>query len=67
MSDLIRQDLPICPYCTHQHQDAWEWDLGPGLEGDGEVECHNCEKSFFVSRVCDVSYTTRAICHDHTP
>jgi hypothetical protein len=60
MSDLVRQDWPVCPYCGHAHKDAWEWDLGPGLEGDGEFECVDCDKPFRVSRICDVSYTTKA-------
>jgi hypothetical protein len=54
------KDDPVCPYCGYKMQDAWELDLGPGIEGDGETDCGECEKTFFVSRHCSVTYTTKA-------
>jgi hypothetical protein len=51
---------PICPYCKHEQKNAWELDLGPGTEGDGETDCEECEKSFLVSRYCSITYTTKA-------
>lgn len=52
---------PVCPYCGYEHPDAWEWDFGAGTEGNTEIECDNCEKEFFVSRMVEVSYSTRKI------
>ena len=44
---------PICPYCKHIHQDAWEWE-GYGVEdGHGEHECDACERRF--QWICRVS------------
>ena len=58
MSETTRTGWPVCPFCGHAHKGAWEWDFGPGLEGDTEQECESCGKEFRVSRICDVSYTT---------
>ncbi len=53
------QDMPTCPHCGHRHQDAWEWNFGPGMEGDREgKECENCEKVFDCRRDVSVYYTT---------
>lgn len=53
------QDMPTCPHCGHRHQDAWEWNFGPGMEGDREGEtCESCEESFDCRRDVSVYYTT---------
>jgi len=39
-------DLPKCPYCDHEEEDWWEWDLEN--QYDKTVGCTNCEKSFVV-------------------
>ncbi len=54
-------DNPICPHCGDEDRDAWELDLGPGLEGTGEVECVACGKEFSVSRMATITYTTRKL------
>lgn len=58
--DTTHTAWPTCPHCGHMHRDAWEWNLGPGLDGDGEHECDECGQSFLVSRIVDVTYTTKA-------
>lgn len=53
-----RTDNAVCPYCGHVHKDSWEFDFGPGCEGDGEVMCHDCGKEFICSRTCTIHYST---------
>jgi len=57
--ETIHTKEPVCPYCGHVQRDAWELNLGPGLEGDGEMDCGECERSFVVSRYCDITYKTK--------
>ena len=33
--DTEYTDNAICPHCGDEDRDAWEYDLGPGLEGTG--------------------------------
>ena len=55
------QPRPVCPHCGFKHDDAWEWNFGPCLDGDSEGrECDSCGEPFDCARVVDVSYTTRA-------
>ncbi len=61
MSETNLQPRPVCPHCGYQHDDAWEWNFGPGLDGTFEGrQCHRCDREFDCERVVDVSYTTRA-------
>ena len=56
----INDTSPVCPHCGYKHDDAWEWNFGPGLEGDSNGrECYRCGGVFDCERVVDVSYTTR--------
>ena len=56
------QQHPVCPHCGFKHEDAWEWNFGPGLEGASEGrQCSDCNGEFDCSRVVDVSYTTQQI------
>jgi hypothetical protein len=59
MSDTQYQDAPVCPHCGYTHKDAWEWDLGPGLEGTSRFDCGECDKEFIVSREVNITYSTR--------
>ena len=64
MSDKWECDFtedPVCPHCGHVERDAWEFDFGGGLEGDGEVTCGECEREYFCSRHVSVSYSTEPI------
>ena len=66
MTDIITshetglQQLPVRPHCGYKHDDAWEWNFGPALDGDSEGrQCYQCEGEFDCERVVDVSYTTK--------
>lgn len=52
------QTWPVCPHCGHIHSDAWEWYLGPCLEGSGDRECESCGQPFHVVRDMTIYYTT---------
>ena len=52
-------DYAVCPYCGYVDKDSWELNLGPGLDGDGDVSCNSCGKDFFVSRNVTVTYSTK--------
>lgn len=52
-------NTPICPWCGHDHYDAFEW----GME-NGEYEKHDCDscgKTFEVSCSINVSYCTEKV------
>ena len=51
-------DNPICPHCGYKMKDAWEFDFGPGLEGDVTTQCDDCGKEIWITRHCSVSYST---------
>ena len=58
--DTYLTNRPTCPHCGYEHDDAWEWNFGPGLEGISEGrECYRCGETFDCERIVDVSYTTR--------
>ena len=58
--EIHLQPRPVCPHCGYEHGDAWEWNFGPGLEGDSNGrECDRCGSEFDCERVVDVSYTTK--------
>lgn len=59
MTDTTHTEFPVCPHCGHEHLDAWEWDLGPGIDGEGEHDCGACERPFFVTRHAHITYTTK--------
>ena len=60
--DTKLQPRPVCPHCGYEHDDSWEWNFGPGLEGTAEGRsCYRCDGEFDCERVVDVSYTTKAI------
>lgn len=53
------QDVPTCPHCGYVHDDAWEWNFGPGLEGTSEDRrCDRCDEAFDCKRSVSVYYTT---------
>lgn len=51
---LLLQSDPVCPWCGHRHQDAWEWDAD-----SEDTECDSCEREFHYERVVTVKYTTK--------
>lgn len=46
-----------CPHCGYEDEDSWEVDFGNSE--CAEVECANCEKEMSVTRIVDISYTTK--------
>ena len=55
MSNKIEHDYTdeiICPWCGYSDSDSWE-------VVDGLWECENCEKSFYVGRNVEVTYSTQ--------
>lgn len=51
----------VCPYCGYKYSDSWEVDFGEGAEGDTEIDCISCDESFSVSRMVEVTYSSRKI------
>ena len=59
--DLRLQQAPVCPHCGHIESDAWEFDFGPGLEGDGVFCCGSCDEEYNCSREVTTYYTTSKV------
>ena len=60
LAETKLQNSPVCPHCGHHHKDAWEWNFGPGLEGEIDTrDCDNCEGMFSCYREVSVYYTTK--------
>jgi hypothetical protein len=59
MTDYKDTEYATCPHCGFADQDSWEFDLGPGLDGDGEVSCGSCGNDYFLERHVSVSYSSR--------
>lgn len=58
MKDHEWSNDPLCPYCGHKAQDAWEW--GADTES-GTHECGNCEKEYVWRMHIMVRYSTNEI------
>ena len=61
MMEHVNQPSIICPHCGHEDHDSWEIDFGPGCEGETTIECSDCDKPFFATRYCDVTYSTAKV------
>jgi hypothetical protein len=46
----------VCPYCGYEDIDSWE--VESGQEDLGLIECGNCEKEFYATRIISVEYST---------
>ncbi len=46
----------VCPYCGYEFGDSWE--IGINEQDIGEVDCHQCEKTFMAYRNIEVTYNT---------
>jgi hypothetical protein len=51
------KDNITCPYCGWVDRDSWEVGFG-GIEGELEIECGRCEKTFKCCRSVTVKYTS---------
>ncbi len=56
--DCWRTDEIVCPHCGEQFTDSWEYG---DAEDIGDVECGECDKTFYVRREIDISYTSEKI------
>ena len=65
--DIDFTDEPVCPYCGKVQWDAWEIDLGPGLDGEGQISCGSCDKEFLIRRHCSVTYSTMKLTENVVP
>lgn len=54
------QPQPVCPHCGHVERDAWEWNFGPGMEGEADVDCASCGEPFVCEREVTIYYSTKA-------
>lgn len=59
MSENIRTENAICPYCGYEDYDSWEW--AQSNEEEQDVDCSSCGKEFHLHIDYDVSYTTSVI------
>lgn len=57
MIDHSFTDNIVCPYCGHIDIDSW--DIDPGAEDLGLLECDECGESFYAERHISIDYTTR--------
>jgi len=55
--DTLYTHDPVCPFCGHKVRDVWEINFG-SAEGETEIDCGECEKTFIVSRHVTVDYCT---------
>jgi hypothetical protein len=53
-----RHDCVECPYCGHEHGDAWEH---CNSEFPFEFTCNNCEQIYEQWAVHDVTYKARPL------
>lgn len=60
MEEVSDDEYVICPYCGHQHGDAWEW----CREEMEEVVCDACEKTFYSYALYSVTYYSRPVQDD---
>lgn len=58
--DTDLQPQPVCPHCGHVERDAWEWNFGPGMEGEADVDCASCGEPFVCEREVTIYYSTKA-------
>lgn len=49
-------DEIVCPYCGHVFSGSWE--ENSNKEDLGLLECEECDRSFYASRIITVSYST---------
>jgi hypothetical protein len=55
--DTEYTDFITCPYCGYEDRDSWEVDFGNSE--CTEIQCVNCEKEVSVTRIVNITYTTR--------
>lgn len=48
----------FCPYCAHEQEDTWEWNIRPDEE-ESEEQCQKCDRHFAVS--ARIVFSTRRL------
>jgi hypothetical protein len=56
--EAFKENDIYCPYCAHEQEDIWDWDLHPNGEED-EIQCQSCERYFAVKG--DIVWSTRRL------
>lgn len=51
-------DYPTCPSCGFEEVGYWEYDFGPGLEGEAEFDCPSCGEPIEVIREVQTYFRT---------
>ncbi len=51
-SEHFYTDDVTCPHCNFEHGDSWE------MEDESLMNCHECDKEFYMFRNYDITYTT---------
>ena len=54
-SEKFNTDEVECPHCDNAHSDSWEF------PDSGYIDCHSCEKEFFMERNITVTYTSNKV------
>lgn len=59
--DTFSTDYVVCPYCGHAMDTCYGYEDFPELyeEGEHEIECGECEKTFILETMVSYSYETR--------
>ena len=54
-------DYVICPYCGYAHETCYGYEDFPELyeEGDHEIKCGECDKTFVMETTVSYSWETR--------
>jgi|LGVF01.2.fsa_nt_gb uncharacterized Zn-finger protein len=52
-------DEIVCPYCGVKERDSWE--VSPGEEDIGEIDCGSCNKTFIAERIITIKYSTHKV------
>ncbi len=59
--DTFSTDYVVCPYCGHAMDTCYGYEDFPEIyeEGEHEIECGECEKTFILETMVSYSYETR--------
>lgn len=64
LEDLLRHrstretDEIVCPHCMHTFEDSSQYGSGEDI---GELQCGDCDATFYARRNVAVSYTTQTL------
>lgn len=60
-ADTFSSDFVICPYCGNALETCYGYEEFPEIyeDGDHEIECPECEKTFILETTISYYYETR--------